>query len=98
MPCSGPKDCGEFTLSDQLGPFFVENVTNSLELAPEAELEDVDKAVVLRGEVLDRGCRGVAGATIDVWYGAREDQHGEKHYRDSKISIHHIYFYALCAR
>ena len=54
--------------------------------------------VVLQGRVLDRRCRGMAGATIDVWYGAREDQHGEKHYRDSKISIHHIYFYALCAR
>ena len=52
MPCSGPKDCGEFTLTDALGPFFVENVTNSLELAPEAELEDEDKAVVLQGEVL----------------------------------------------
>ena len=48
----------------------MENVTNSLELAPEAELEDEDKAVLLRGEVLDRGCRGVAGATVDG-YGVR---------------------------
>ena len=83
MPCSGPKDCGEFTLTDALGPFFVENVTNSLELAPEAELEEEDKAVVLRGEVLDRRCRGVAGATIDVWYGAQEDQHGDNHFLQS---------------
>ena len=55
--------------------------------------------VVLQGRVLDRRCRGVAGATIDVWYGAREDQHGENHYRGIKTSIHHIYFCALlCAR
>ena len=58
----------------------MENVTNSLELAPEAELEAEDKAVVLRGEVLDRECRGVAGATIDVWYGAQEDRNGENRF------------------
>ena len=58
----------------------MENVTNSLELAPEAELEDADKAVVPRGEVLDRECRGVAGATIDVWYGAQEDRNGENRF------------------
>ena len=48
--------------------------------------------VVLQGRVLDRRCRGVAGATIDVWYGAREDQHGENHYRGIMTSIHHITF------
>ena len=41
--------------------------------------------VVLQGRVLDRRCRGVAGATIDVWYGAQEDQHGENHYRGIMI-------------
>ena len=44
--------------------------------------------VVLQGRVLDRRCRGVAGATIDVWYGAREDQHGENHYRGIKTSFY----------
>ena len=65
---------------------------------PKAELEDDDKMVVLQGRVLDRRCQGVAGATIDVWYGAREDQHGENHYRGIMTSIHHNYCYALCAR
>ena len=41
--------------------------------------------VVLQGRVLNRRCRGVAGATIDVWYGAQEDQHGENYYRGIMI-------------
>ena len=65
----------------------MENVTNSLEVAPEAELEDEDKAVLLRGEVLDRGCRGVAGATVDVWYGAQEDRNGENHFLQFEFDL-----------
>ena len=41
-----------------------------------AELGDANQAVLLRGSVLDSRCRGLAGATVDVWYAGGRDNTG----------------------
>ena len=45
-------------------------------LAPLSELGDANQAVLLKGSVLDSGCRGLAGATVDVWYAGGRDNTG----------------------
>jgi len=62
------QNCGDFTTKDVEGPFFVENVPLDRSTATEAELSDPSLATLLRGKVVDRNCRPVSGATVDVWY------------------------------
>lgn len=66
------QTCGPFTTRDTPGPFFVEtNVINSI-VAPEDERQDPSQAAILRGKVLDKDCKPVKGATVDVWYAGGE--------------------------
>ena len=62
------QNCGDFTTKDVEGPFFVENVPLDRSTATLAELSDPSLATLLLGKVVDRNCRPVTGATVDVWY------------------------------
>ena len=62
------QNCGELTTQDVEGPFFVENVPLDSRIVTDAELRDGSQATLLKGRVVDKNCRGLAGATIDVWY------------------------------
>merc|ERR1711934_929292 len=64
----GQTKCGPFTTKDQLGPYFEENAPKDKELAPPDELNDPSQFVILEGQVLNRGCQGVSGALVEVWY------------------------------
>ena len=80
---SNAQNCGDFTTKDVEGPFFVENVPlDRRSIATDAELRDPSLATVLRGKVVDRNCRAVSGATVDVWYAGAGSGSGytENHY------------------
>ena len=62
------QNCGDFTTKDVEGPFFVEGVPLDLRTATDAEVRDPSLATILQGVVVDRNCRAVTGATVDVWY------------------------------
>jgi len=62
------QQCGPLTTKDAEGPFFVANADLEYEIAPANEIADNTQATVLRGQVLDRNCKGVGGATVEVWY------------------------------
>ena len=65
---SNAQNCGDFTTKDVEGPFFVEGVPLDLSTATDDEVRDPSLATILRGKVMDRNCRAVTGATVDVWY------------------------------
>lgn len=65
---SNAQNCGDFTTKDVEGPFFVEGVPLDLSTATDAEVRDPSVATILQGVVVDRNCRAVTGATVDVWY------------------------------
>ena len=64
---SGAK-CGNLTQAVPEGAHFIRYVGSKHRLAPDTELEEREKAVILRGRVLDRSCSPVPGAVVDVWY------------------------------
>jgi len=63
-----PVDCRDFTKPDQPGPFFREDAYLDYKIAPASELSDKNTATLLAGKILDSYCKGVSGATVDVWY------------------------------
>ena len=65
---SNAQNCGDFTTKDVEGPFFVEGVPLDLSTATDDEVRDPSLATILQGKVMDRNCRAVTGATVDVWY------------------------------
>merc|ERR1712112_21422 len=67
-PGSERSECGPITTKDMLGPFFEDNAPNSEELAPASELNNPELAVILKGQVLGKDCRGMGGALVEVWY------------------------------
>ncbi len=56
------------TSRDVEGPFFVDDAPAGPQIAPEAERSDPNSAVSLTGRVLDRNCRGISNALVEVWY------------------------------
>ena len=50
-----------------LGPFFVENGLSTHDIAPADELETT-KLMILTGRITDTKCRGLEGATLEIWY------------------------------
>ncbi|XP_023333289.1 uncharacterized protein LOC111705084 isoform X2 [Eurytemora carolleeae] len=65
------------TQNDVEGPFFVENAPTETAIAPEAQLRDATEAVKIFGQVLDKACNPIEGATVDIWY-AGKDKSGNK--------------------
>eukprot|EP00091_Calanus_sinicus_P000223 TRINITY_DN10167_c0_g1_i1.p2 TRINITY_DN10167_c0_g1~~TRINITY_DN10167_c0_g1_i1.p2 ORF type:complete len:216 (-),score=45.37 TRINITY_DN10167_c0_g1_i1:160-807(-) len=63
-----PQQCGPITSKDFEGPFFVPEADLEYETAPANEIADSTQAVVLTGQVLDRNCQGIEGATVEIWY------------------------------
>merc|ERR1712168_12705 len=72
---STAQSCGNFTTSDVSGPFFEPDATLDYKLAPLAEIEDPDEAVVVRGTILDRNCDPVEEAFVEVWYSGGNPTH-----------------------
>merc|ERR1712002_308544 len=52
------------TTRDMLGPFFEKNAPADTEMSP---VEEADK-ISVKGVILDRRCRPVGGATVEVWH------------------------------
>merc|ERR1712086_918676 len=48
--------------------FSVANANFNYALAPSNEISDGKEGVILKGQVLDRNCNGISGATVEVWY------------------------------
>merc|ERR1712110_166261 len=65
---SSGAQCGNLTQSGPEGAHFVRYVGSKHRLAPDTELEEREKAVIIRGRVLDRTCSPVPGAVVDIWY------------------------------
>lgn len=65
---SSGSQCGNLTQSGPEGAHFVRYVGSKPQLAPDTELVEREKAVILRGRVLDRRCSPVPGAVVDIWY------------------------------
>ncbi len=70
---AGSGECG-LTTPDVEGPFFERGAPEAVVIAPEEEMTDLGGAV-FSGRVVDRRCRPVAGATVDVWYAGGEQPH-----------------------
>ena len=45
------------------GPFYVANVPNGYKVAPD---DEISKAVIIKGQVLDRNCDPVVGAVVGM--------------------------------
>ena len=60
---SSGSQCGNLTQSGPEGAHFVRYVGSKHQLAPDTELVEREKAVILRGRVLDRRCSPVPGAS-----------------------------------
>ena len=60
---SSGSQCGNLTQSGPEGAHFVRYVGSKPQLAPDTELVEREKAVILRGRVLDRRCRWTSGNT-----------------------------------
>merc|ERR1712137_1031301 len=84
---SNAQNCGDFTTKDVEGPFFVEGVPLDLSMATDDEGRDPSLATILRGKVIDRNCRAVTGATVDVWYagGGSGSGNAEYSFRPEKL-------------
>ena len=65
---SSGAQCGNLTQSSPEGAHFVRYVGSKHRLAPDTELEEREKAVIIRSRVLDRRCSPVPGAVVDIWY------------------------------
>ncbi len=73
-PGQGAEDNCRLTTPDVEGPFFERGAPEAVVIAPEEEMTDLGGAV-FSGRVVDRRCRPVAGATVDVWYAGGERPH-----------------------
>merc|ERR1711981_690991 len=69
------KRCIDFTKSDMEGPFFLENVPLKYKIAPDNEIQEPSKGAIIRGKILDKNCKGIAGATVDAWYAGGSEPH-----------------------
>ena len=58
---SSGSQCGNLTQSGPEGAHFVRYVGSKHQLAPDTELVEREKAVILRGRVLERRCSPVPG-------------------------------------
>merc|ERR1712212_721913 len=56
------------TTPDTPGPFFVPGAELDYAIAPAREIRDRRQGVILQGQILNRDCAGIGGATIEVWY------------------------------
>ena len=65
---SSGAQCGNLTQSGPEGAHFIRYVGSKHRLAPDTELEEREKAVIIRSRVLDRRCSPVPGAVVDIWY------------------------------
>merc|ERR1711942_549785 len=65
------KNCGDITTSDQEGPFYEAGADLDWDLAPASELVDSSLGVVLSGRIFNKNCKGIPGATVEVWYAGK---------------------------
>eukprot|EP00088_Acartia_fossae_P015281 TRINITY_DN18349_c0_g1_i1.p1 TRINITY_DN18349_c0_g1~~TRINITY_DN18349_c0_g1_i1.p1 ORF type:complete len:188 (-),score=20.73 TRINITY_DN18349_c0_g1_i1:525-1088(-) len=70
------------TRSDVLGPKFVRGANRTNILAPRSELNDPLKRTTISGRVLDRSCKPVPGARIDIWYAGGQAADGNAIYTE----------------
>merc|ERR1719221_44368 len=81
------RRCIDFTTKDMEGPYFLSNVPIKYKVAPDNEIQDPSKGVIIRGRILDKKCKGIAGATVDTWYAGGSHPHysfrnsSQLHYR-----------------
>ena len=82
---SSGAQCGNLTQSGPEGAHFVRYVGSKHQLAHDTELEEREKAVILRGHVLDRTCSPVPGAVVDIWYSGQQAR-SENMYRGQALT------------
>ena len=52
------------------------SVSSQYKIAPDTDIGDPGQAAIIRGQILDKKCEGIAGATVDVWYAGGSDPGG----------------------
>jgi len=67
VPVHG-QQCGVLTTPDTPGPFFVSGAELDYAIAPAGEIRDRSQGVILWGQIRNRKCGGIGGATVEVWY------------------------------
>jgi len=63
----GQRKCTP-TQSDVKGPKFVPQAPRTTILAPSSEMRDPNKKAIIFGKIVDRKCRPIPGARVDLWY------------------------------
>merc|ERR1711887_500960 len=72
VPVHG-QQCGVLTTPDTPGPFFVSGAELDYAIAPAGEIRDRSQGVILWGQIRNRNCAGIDGATVEVWYAGGPD-------------------------
>jgi len=65
---SGQRRWCRITTNDQEGPFFEPNAPQTNNIAPGLEYLDKTVETYVYGQVLDRHCKPVSDATVNIWY------------------------------
>ena len=73
---SKPASCN-LTRTDSLGPYFEKNAPKSYAIAPSDELNDPEMSAVIKGKVLDRACKPITDAVVDVFFCGGRGKDGE---------------------
>ena len=51
-----------------VGPFFEKDAPKRFEIAPKDEINDPELSAVILGRVLNKHCKPIKNAVVDLWY------------------------------